>query len=516
MAGDGSTSGNKNVFLSARFLSASSSMQGCEASNLLSGDDGSIWLSDGACPQTVEVELSAERRRTIRSFGWLCWERYASNPAVVELHVHKGAGGFARVGTFSADQTKKVQLFDLAESIDTYRFRTLRIVVKQVSSGDEWTQCYMNTLMAFEETADQVRAANPGLAEMYAEDSDAEHFSEDDLNAEDISADSVDGVLRSIIDESRRESLGDRKKIESNAHLLSVSPLEFETDAAAAAAVPPSRARRTASFSFRESDEKFALALKKDDDNEFDLGRKLAEMDWCVKRVAHNHGVDPSVGSSRASSSSLGVSAYNPGSFVDLLEEGNDVAVEPSRESSRRKLIHEVMDHLVQRKLGPEADDVVPEGLSPIKKHQDSFILTEAALNESRATLDKDLKALITKLRAKVKLRAQKKEQLDMALASVRSKRRSPTALRQEERRNRPSTRWFRPAEIVDSPSRVTFSHQLYPEPVVLGSSLMNASEAEVGATPRRLSSSPHRGSRNTPSGRNTCSFYLSEAMKLC
>ena len=269
-------SASSNLVANARLIGASSFMQGCDACNLFDDDDASLWLSNGPCPQSVEFEIAEHSaHKKMVSFGWYCWNLYDTNPMTVELYVHRHPTGFSLIGTFRASKrARKYQIFDLERPLDMSRDRTFRVVVKSAAGGEAWTQCYINSILAFDKPAKEMKRVAPILCELYTSlppEAERHADGEDTDNADgrlpqhDIESyndgDSDDSALQSMVNASIRESLGD-------------STIDF---------IPP---LTPPAVSIKNTDHVSPATQALAGGGEPDLGRTLAEMDWCVKRVA--------------------------------------------------------------------------------------------------------------------------------------------------------------------------------------------------------------------------------------
>lgn len=108
----------------------------------------SLWLSGEGLPQTLLVDISSLRQRPalLKSFGWLCWKAFNSNPAVVELAASADGKEFEELGVLLGKEVAGPQFFPIRPVRRDHTF--LRLVIRETFGG---TKTYMNQVFLLEE-----------------------------------------------------------------------------------------------------------------------------------------------------------------------------------------------------------------------------------------------------------------------------------------------------------------------------------------------------------------------------
>jgi hypothetical protein len=153
-------------------VGASASVQGYGPENILTADTDTFWLTklNTVRPWTVTIALPATRTRVVQTIGLYCFERSPNNPARVEVQASALGLDFFRWTelTLSANPSDELQLFAMNPLPTTINFLKLMITA---SYNPEGTQVFLNRLLLFSETTDQVaqciqirqQAASPDL-----------------------------------------------------------------------------------------------------------------------------------------------------------------------------------------------------------------------------------------------------------------------------------------------------------------------------------------------------------------
>ena len=88
--------------LRVKSISCSSCMKGSNAKNVLSADEGSMWMSEPGLPQSIVLDLGNNfknhdghtLKRNYTCFGFRCSHAYSSNPAKLELNFSQDGANF--------------------------------------------------------------------------------------------------------------------------------------------------------------------------------------------------------------------------------------------------------------------------------------------------------------------------------------------------------------------------------------------------------------------------------------
>ena len=78
------------------FISASSGIKDCLITNVLK-DDKNIWLSEDFLPQEIILNFRniklKEYPKKLTAIGIYCWNKYTTNPKIIEVLISKEADG---------------------------------------------------------------------------------------------------------------------------------------------------------------------------------------------------------------------------------------------------------------------------------------------------------------------------------------------------------------------------------------------------------------------------------------
>ena len=128
------------------FISASSGIKDCLITNVLK-DDKNIWLSEDFLPQEIILNFRniklKEYPKKLTAIGIYCWNKYATNPKIIEVLISKEQGiNFISLGHFDLSFKAGRQLIylddendvELEELLSTVDFNDLIMNYERISA----------------------------------------------------------------------------------------------------------------------------------------------------------------------------------------------------------------------------------------------------------------------------------------------------------------------------------------------------------------------------------------------
>ena len=143
------------------FISASSGIKDCLITNVLK-DDKNIWLSEDFLPQEIILNFRniklKEYPKKLTAIGIYCWNKYATNPKIIEVLISKEQGiNFISLGHFDLsfkagrqliylDDENDIELEELLSTVD-FNDLIIKLVIKETFGGKH---TYINNLYLYD------------------------------------------------------------------------------------------------------------------------------------------------------------------------------------------------------------------------------------------------------------------------------------------------------------------------------------------------------------------------------
>ena len=151
----------KSSFSIKSFISATSEVNSCPITNVLQ-EDKNIWISEEFLPQEITINFNniklKEHPKKLTAIGIYCWNKYPTNPKIIEVLISKGKeGNFISLGHFDLNFKSGRQLIylndendmELEKILNNVNFNNLiiKLVIKETFGGKH---TYINSLYLYD------------------------------------------------------------------------------------------------------------------------------------------------------------------------------------------------------------------------------------------------------------------------------------------------------------------------------------------------------------------------------
>ena len=151
---------NNSQSLLSNLIQASSEINGCPITNILSKETKSIWLSDESLPQEIILHINKDYfqyfPKKLSTIGIYCWHAYSTNPKLIEIQIStNNLNNYISLGNFDLGLKPGMQLLHLDEDLlldnDDNKLNEniyIKIIIKETFGGK---RTYINNLSLYED-----------------------------------------------------------------------------------------------------------------------------------------------------------------------------------------------------------------------------------------------------------------------------------------------------------------------------------------------------------------------------
>ena len=151
---------NNSQSLLSNLIQASSEINGCPITNILSKETKSIWLSDESLPQEIILHINKDYfqyfPKKLSTIGIYCWHAYSTNPKLIEIQIStNNLNNYISLGNFDLGLKPGMQLLHLDEDLlldnDDNKLNDnfyIKIIIKETFGGK---RTYINNLSLYED-----------------------------------------------------------------------------------------------------------------------------------------------------------------------------------------------------------------------------------------------------------------------------------------------------------------------------------------------------------------------------